>query len=88
MNRKDPAAILADLECLISDTRDALDASDEASRLSLVHLANARECIRRVVEPPSRPSWPVGVWEENQPKRRTATESFRESRRILKGIKS
>lgn len=84
MNRSDPARILADLEALISDTRDCL--RSEGDRIALVHLANARECLRQVVERETsytdneRPSYPPGLFEENQHTRKTATEHFRKAR--------
>lgn len=89
MNRTDVVSLLSDLEELIGVTRDALDAADEGSRLTLVHLANARECLRKVVESyePDRPSCPPSLWGSNQQGRRTATERFQAARKILKGIK-
>lgn len=84
MNRQDPARILADLEALISDTRDCL--RTERDRLALVHLANARECLRQVVERQAsetdneRPSVPPSLLDSNTPKRKTATDHFRKAR--------
>ena len=86
MNRQDPAAILADLELLINDTRDALTFGTETERLTLIHLANARECLRKVVDP-DRDSLPPGAFGTNQAARVTATGRFRNAREILKGIK-
>lgn len=80
MNRTDPSRILADLEALISDTRDCLDASHEPNRLTLVHLANARECLRKVVESREERQTMPPLFESNNRTRRTAQEHFRKAR--------
>ena len=83
--RRDVETVLADLESLMGDARDALDASTDTGRLILVHLANARECLRQAVD--SRASIPPGTYDANQPARRTATGHFREARRLVAEIK-
>lgn len=83
MNRHDVSSLLEDLENLISDARDALVSGSESDRLTLVHLANARESLRKVVDSSMvRDSMPP-LLASNQPTRTTAAEHFRRARELV-----
>ena len=73
---------------LAGDIRDcaqrARDAGHQALADRLHAIADELASLGRYRE--SRDSTPPGVFADNQQSRKTATERFREARRLLKGI--